>query len=347
VQLASFFSGAGGLDKGFSLGGFSTVWANEFSRGIAQTFVANHPSVQLRTASIVEIDASEVPSVDGIIGGPPCQSWSAAGAKRGISDPRGQLFLRYIELIGQVKPKFFVAENVEGILHARNREALRRILDAFTERHYNVSYGVLNASDYGVAQDRKRVFFVGFRTDLGAHFNPPQRNPSRVLLRQALAGLNPAEAVPIKTRAELEKLTDLGNNHQYYAGDHFSPIFMSRNRVRGFDETSFTIQASASHAPIHPQAPKMIKIGKDSFAFVESHLEKYRRLSVRECARIQGFPDDYEFRYTSINTAYKMIGNAVPVPLAAAIARQIRQDLPVQVSEATISRFVRGTVVSF
>ena len=107
----------------------------------------------------------------------------------------------------------------------------------------------------------------------------------------------------------------------------FSSMYMSRNRVRSWKEQSFTIQAGGRHAPIHPQANKMIKVDKDKRIFDPESPKPYRRLSVRECARIQTFPDDFIFKYKKINDGYKMIGNAVPVKLAEAIALQIKKYL--------------------
>ena len=115
-------------------------------------------------------------------------------------------------------------------------------------------------------------------------------------------------------------------NHEYFVGD-FSPIFMSRNRVRAWDEPAFTVQASGRQCQLHPQAPKMEKIGKDKQRFVVGKENLYRRMTVREVARIQGFPDDFRFIYDEVNYGYKMIGNAVPVNLAYHIAMQIKQTL--------------------
>ena len=118
-------------------------------------------------------------------------------------------------------------------------------------------------------------------------------------------------------------------NHEYMIGS-FSTIFMSRNRVRSWDEPSFTIQAGGRNAPIHPQAPKMLKVNTDQFKFDEKEGVKnslYRRLSVREIARIQTFPDDFEFIYENLTSAYTMIGNAVPVDFASFIAQKIRKEL--------------------
>ena len=111
-------------------------------------------------------------------------------------------------------------------------------------------------------------------------------------------------------------------NHEYYTAG-FSTIFMSRNRVRNWDEPSFTIQAGGRHAPLHPQAPKMQFVEKDKRAFQKGNEHLYRRLSVRECARIQTFPDDFKFLYNNILDGYKMVGNAVPINLAHQIAKQI------------------------
>ncbi len=115
-------------------------------------------------------------------------------------------------------------------------------------------------------------------------------------------------------------------NHEYMTGG-FSTIYMSRNRVRSWDEPSFTIQAGARHAPLHPQAPKMQFIEQNKRVFVKGKEDLYRRLSVRECARIQTFPDDFIFKYKNIADGYKMIGNAVPVNLSYYIAKKIKEDL--------------------
>ena len=116
------------------------------------------------------------------------------------------------------------------------------------------------------------------------------------------------------------------NSNEYFVGA-YSPIFMSRNRVKAWDEQAFTVQASGRQCQLHPQAPKMIKAGKDDCRFVSGKEHLYRRMTNREVARIQGFPDDFQFVYSNTNDAYKMIGNAVPVNLAYEIACSIKQTL--------------------
>lgn len=324
MKIASFFSGAGGLDKGFENAGFEVVYANEYDKSIWKTFSRNFPNTHLDRRSITEVIPSDIPVVDGFVGGPPCQSWSEAGARRGIEDQRGQLFLDYIRLLKAAQPKFFLAENVSGILHDIHRQAFKSILNDFEGAGYDVFYRLLNAKDYEVPEDRKRVIIIGFRKDLGIDFEFPAEIPKFLTLKDAIGDL----PEPTATSDEPIPNRPLGDipNHEYMLGG-FSTIYMSRNRVRAWDEPSFTIQAGARHAPIHPSAPKMEKLDRDSFAFSPGHERSYRRLSVRECARVQTFPDDFVFLYEKVSTGYKMIGNAVPVKFAEHLANSIKSGL--------------------
>ena len=127
MKIASFFSGAGGMDLGFQKAGFDIVWANEFDKTIWETHMRNFPKTTLDKRSITIIESYDVPDIDGIIGGPPCQSWSIAGTRKGIEDKRGQLFFDFIRMLEEIQPKFFVAENVSGMLTKKNEVALERI----------------------------------------------------------------------------------------------------------------------------------------------------------------------------------------------------------------------------
>lgn len=328
MKIISLFSGAGGLDLGFVRAGFDIAMANEFDKTIWATYEKNHRAPLIK-GDIRDIKESDFPDkVDGIIGGPPCQSWSEAGALRGIDDDRGKLFFDYIRILRDKQPKFFLAENVSGMLSNRHSEAVQNIVSRFEECGYDVTIDLVNAADYGVPQDRKRVFYIGFRKDLNVKFKFPE--PTTPLAEQkktmsdAIGDLVDS-AVPAlpknKTNGKLEI-----PNHEYFTGA-YSTIFMSRNRVRAWDQQAFTVQASGRQCQLHPQAPEMILVEKNKRIFVPGKEELYRRLTVRECARIQGFPDDFEFIYTDVNTGYKMIGNAVPVDLAYIIAKSIKQHL--------------------
>jgi len=329
MNVISLFSGCGGLDLGFERAGFRVPVANEFDPTIYETFKVNHPNTHLIEGDIRHVTKNDIApfidgEVDGIIGGPPCQSWSEAGALRGIEDARGQLFFDYIRILQDFKPKFFLAENVSGMLANRHDAAVQNILMLFEEAGYDVTLTLVNAKDYGVAEERKRVFYIGFRKDLNIDFVFPkgstEEDDKKITLRDVIWDLQ-YTAVP--AAAKNKHNPEAINNNEYFTGA-FSPIFMSRNRVKGWDEQAFTVQASGRQCQLHPQAPKMQKYGKNDCRFVAGSEHLYRRMTIREIARIQGFPDDFRFIYTDTNNAYKMIGNAVPVNLAYEIAVAIK-----------------------
>ncbi|MBQ3182772.1 MAG: HaeIII family restriction endonuclease [Clostridia bacterium] len=328
MKIISLFSGCGGLDLGFEKAGFNIVIANEYDKSIYETYKINHPNTKLIEGDIRNINEEDFPDeIDGIIGGPPCQSWSEAGALKGMNDGRGQLFYEYVRILEAKKPKFFLAENVSGMLADRHSKVVKNIISVFEEIGYNVTVTLVNAKDYGVAQERKRVFYIGFRKDLDVKFEFPKGSTvddkSKITLRDIIWDLQHT-AVPT---AEKNKHNIAAvNNNEYFTGS-YSPIFMSRNRVKAWDEQAFTVQASGRQCQLHPQAPKMVKYGHNDCRFVNGKEHLYRRMTIREVARVQGFPDDFQFVYTDANDAYKMIGNAVPVNLAYEIAISIKKIL--------------------
>ena len=385
-KLISLFSGCGGLDLGFEMAGFEIPIANEFDNTIYETFKINHPKTRLIEGDIRKIDCAvfdKLGEIEGIIGGPPCQSWSEAGSLRGINDERGKLFFEYIRILKAIKPKFFLAENVSGMLSNRHNEAVNNIISMFDDAGYDVTVNLVNAKNYGVAQERKRVFYIGFRKDLNIKFIFPKGSTlddaKKITLRDVIWDLKDT-AVPsieknyhnskainnneyftgayspifmsrnrVKGWDDAKKITlrdviwDLKdtavpsieknyhnskaiNNNEYFTGA-YSPIFMSRNRVKGWDEQAFTVQASGRQCQLHPQAPKMIKVAANVCRFVKDKEKLYRRMTIREVARVQGFPDDFKFVYNNVNDAYKMIGNAVPVNLAYEVALSIKEQL--------------------
>jgi DNA (cytosine-5)-methyltransferase 1 len=336
MKIVSLFSGAGGLDLGFHQAGFKTIFANEFDKTIWETFELNFPKTKLDKRSIVDLPSNDVPDSIGIIGGPPCQSWSEAGSGRGINDKRGQLFFEYIRILKEKEPLFFLAENVSGILLPRHKEAFEEILRKFRALQYNVTYFLLDANDFGVPQNRKRVIIIGYHKNIGKTFSPPKHITPKPNLKDAIWDLRMAKPAKDKNYAnEEEKLS--APNHEYMNGG-FSTIYMSRNRVRSWNEPSFTIQAGGRHAPIHPKAPKMKFIEQNKRIFVPGKESLYRRLTVRECARIQTFPDDFIFKYSNIADGYKMIGNAVPVEFAKQLANVIYKDLSMHLKPMHMAR---------
>jgi len=334
IKVTSLFSGCGGLDLGFTNAGFSIVFANDNDLDITETYEKNH-NMRIDIRPIEEIPSNDILDSIGIIGGPPCQSWSLAGMMRGVKDKRGQLFYEYIRILRDKKPLFFVAENVPGIISKTHLPEFKKIISNFESYGYQVNYKLLDAKDYGVPQDRKRVFIVGYRKDLGIRFHFPIATHSEqtnqlfgeklkkwLTLKDAIGDLPEAKSAKEKNHANDNLEIP---NHEYMIGE-FSSHYMSRNRRRDWAEPSFTIQAGGRHAPLHPNSSEMRIVAKDKCEFV-GEKPFFRRLSVRECARIQTFPDDFIFHYKNVADGYKMVGNAVPVKLAEVIAVAILNDL--------------------
>lgn len=341
MKVASFFAGCGGLDLGFKQAGYEVIWANEFDKTIHQTYQFNHPETYLCKSDIRDLDKDDIPDCDGFIGGPPCQSWSVGGKQLGLDDERGQLFFDYIRLIKEKRPKFFLIENVQGIILNKHFSTFLLLLSILEEAGYTVNYSLLNAADYRIPQDRHRVFIVGFLKELNCIFNFPKPfEEPHITLRHAIGDIieNPCPCLNESVAQEYKNLF----NHDIYVGP-WDAKFMARNRVRAWDETSFTIQAQAKNCPLHPQAPKMEYVSQNQRIFSHEKRHLYRRLSVRECARIQTFPDKFRFFYDNVKDGYKMVGNAVPPRLAKILALSIKEALaPVEIGNNKTANILVG-----
>ena len=212
------------------------------------------------------------------------------------------------------------------MLAKRHSNAVSGFMQMFDEVGYDVNLKMLNANDFDTPEDRDRVFYIGFRKDLNIHdFEYPAPLEHKPTLREYIWDLQDT-AIPALERNKTNGDACKVPNNEYFIGA-YSPIFMSRNRVRSWDEPGFTVQASGRQCQLHPQAPKMVKIEKNLQKFVEGKEHLYRRMTVREVARVQSFPDDFKFIYDDVNYGYKMIGNAVPVNLAYHVAMQIKKTL--------------------
>ena len=324
MKLVSFFSGCGGLDLGFERAGFDVIWANEYDPSIHETYRFNHQDTILCGKDIRKVDVSEIPDCDGFIGGPPCQSWSTGGSMRGLNDSRGKVFIDYIRLIKGKRPKFFVIENVAGIISDHHFVTFHGFISILSEAGYKVQYSMINTSHYGISQERHRVIVVGIRNDLNCDFVFPFPNEKlKLSMKNAIGDITVAPRPYLKGDTVKTELTGLPNN-DYYAAP-FDGYYFERNRHRDWNEVSYTIVASANVIPLHPDSPKMICNNKKGWHFIEGKEDKYRRLSVRECARLQSFPDDFIFFYKDIRDGYKMVGNAVPPKLGYGIAVALKE----------------------
>ncbi len=296
--LVSLFCGAGGLDMGFENKGFHTIWANDNNKFACDTHRL-WSKTNVVNSDIGKIDFSQIPHSDVIAGGFPCQGFSLAGPRK-LDDTRNTLYRHFVRLVEMRTPKFFVAENVKGILTLGNGQIIQAIIQDFSNKGYKVTVTLVNASDYGVPQDRKRVIIVGVRNDLAVNFVFPKPLPVKFCLRDVLSGLPSPKPKDI-------------------CDAPYSSRYMSRNRKRSWEDISFTIPAMAKQVALHPSSPDMVKVNTDCFIFGKG---KSRRLSYQEAAAIQTFPIDMEF-CGNLTSKYLQIGNAVPVKLAEVVASEI------------------------
>lgn len=303
MRVISLFSGAGGLDLGFHNAGFDVIWANDIDRDACDTHSTWSKSLIVND-DIKNINTELIPSTDIIIGGFPCQGFSLAGPRK-VDDSRNLLYRFYVETINKKKPIAFVAENVKGILTLGNGEVIKKIKTDFETAGlgYHVTIHTLNASDFGVPQDRQRVFIIGV---------------SKTLTYDQEFSID-TNLIEHKKLADILHI-DSNYNEKDLCTAPFSSRFMSRNRKRNWDSFSYTIPAMAKQVTLHPSSPDMIKVNKDCWIFGEGNT---RRFTWREAAQIQTFPSELVFQ-GDLTSKYKQIGNAVPVKLAEKIAIMLK-----------------------
>lgn len=301
MRIVSLFSGAGGLDLGFIKAGHNIIWANDLYDDAVETYRYNigHHIVK---GDIAKIDSSDIPDCDMVIGGFPCQGFSVANFKRNTGDSRNSLYRQLLRVITEKKPKYFLAENVKGILSLDKGVVFSIILKDFFEAGYNVSYKVLNSADYGVPQKRERVIIVGIRKDIPYLFEFPQKTHSETGEGNTLKWISVADALSVFPDPDTPN--DIPN-HTY------SKYKLNFNGYIG-------------HRPLNPDkpAPTVTARGDNKGGVVIlPHPNGLRRMTCRELATIQSFPADFIFRGNN-SSIYRQIGNAVPVGMAYRIALQ-------------------------
>lgn len=343
LHVVSLFSGCGGLDLGFELAGlvaslgseevlnkvyqsksnykrlehlnvFQTIYSNDLFKESARSYKLNFENEDTVQDSRDIRKVKYFPYADVILGGFPCPGFSAAGPRL-IDDERNFLYIHFIRAIVQARPKIFVAENVKGLLTLGKGEVAKQIIEDFASAGYKIQYKLVNARDYGIPQVRERVFIVGVREDIKFSYEFPMSTHG-------------PEKHPYMTLKEA--ISDLPEwPEDVYEGD-FSSIYLSRNRKKTWEDQAFTVQASGRQAQLWPGGEPMQKLGKDQWSLIGN---KNRRLSVRESARVQTFPDWWAFddgssfskssKNNHLDKQYKQIGNAVPVLLARTVLQPI------------------------
>lgn len=331
---------------GLKSAGYNLVWANDFEKPPCLAY-SHNIGPHIVHADITTIDPADIPDVDVIAGGPPCQDYSVAGAGDGEEGERGKLVWTYLDIIKQKQPKAFVFENVKGLLTKKHRPTFDALLAQFDEIGYAVTWHLINAWDYGVAQKRERVFIVGVRKDLGFTFEFPEPSAEDYrtqVLRDVIGDLpepNTGVNAHIQTQATTVKRTEGVYNQRAYKADwdtpaktvctnrldhaeihpgvdnHADSLFnnvgksgFADYRQREWDDASYTVDTKFRCNYIHPQ-------------------KKPRRFTVRECLRIQSVPDTYVLPDTiSLSAQYRIVGNGVAsrvsYVLGVALAEQLK-----------------------
>ncbi len=302
MKIVSLFSGAGGLDLGLLQAGNEVIWANDIDKDAVATYSKNIGS-HIILADIKDIDIKDVPFSDAIVGGFPCQGFSQANLLRTADDERNQLYKFFLNVVNVKKPKYFIAENVRGILSMGNGNAITQIKSDFEDSGYAVTVTLVNMADYGIPQTRQRVFIVGRHNELGdsALFRFPKKTngknglPSPWVSIKAAIGHYPDPAVPNKC---------LNHMHSAYKVEYRN---FTGHRATDPDKPSPTILARGN--------------GKGGVCAIP-HYNGKRRLTIRESAAIQTFPDGFEF-VGQMNSCYRQIGNAVPVRFAKLLGHEL------------------------
>ena len=302
LNIVSLFSGCGGLDLGFIKAGHKIIWANDIDSDAVATYKLNIGD-HIILDDIRNIKSEEIPDCDMVIGGFPCQGFSIANLRRTIDDERNKLYLEFYRVIRDKQPRYFVAENVKGILSLGRGKVIELILDDFKKAGYNVKYKLLNCADYGVPQIRQRVIFIGVRIDQDNKIDFPQPTHNENGENGLQYWVSMGEA--LKHIPEPDENPNIPN-HVY-------------SRYKVFSNKNFT-----GHRLVDPNKPSPTILARGNGGggvVVIHHPNNHRRLTVREAATIQTFPMDFVF-IGSKTSCYRQIGNAVPPLFAEKIAKE-------------------------
>lgn len=302
MNVISLFAGIGGLDSGFIQNGFDVIWANDFDKYAVQTYKANYKN-PIILGDLNQIKLESIPNADVIIGGFPCQPFSMMGEMKGFEDTRGTLFFRIVEIIkNQIsrgnKPKALVLENVRNLKLHDNRNTFKVIKKTLEDLGYTVYDKILNSADYGIPQTRNRTFIVCFSNNK-TQFNYPEKKVLDLTLQDLLEH-------------------DVAD--KYYLSDKILPTILSNGTggYKGKSEIDLKIAR-----PLCATMAKMHRACQDNYVTQNG---KVRRLTPRECARLQGFSDDFVIP-VSDTQAYKQFGNAVTVNVSNAVASMVKNAL--------------------
>lgn len=340
-NVIDLFCGAGGLSYGFQLAGFNVLLGIDNDEKAIETFKLNHNNSQAICGDITQINYDDIKAlignrtIDVIVGGPPCQGMSLSGFRK-FDDPRNKLYLSYIRLVKEIQPKVFVIENVPGLVSLFNGKIKDSIIEKFTQMGYSIRYKILCASDYGVPQNRKRVIFIGTKLDIN-HFAYPAIETQKISCSMALSDL--PELVDTLGQEEQDYKTTPQNEYQRLMRLHSDKVYnhIAANHSERVRKIIAMVPAGGNYKdlpeeyrhtrnfhvawtrfPEDKPAPTIDTGHRHHFHY------KYNRVpTVRECARIQSFPDDFIFLGNKTQQ-FRQVGNAVPPIMAKKIAVQVK-----------------------
>lgn len=302
----SLFTGCGGSDAGLTRAGFDVLMANDILPYAKEVYLQNLDPTDYIVKSVSEI--RHFPNVDLLSGCYPCQGFSQGGA-RVMECNLNYLYRDFDRALRKIRPKAFIVENVPGMRRSDNEKLLNNQMVRFRMAGYRVKIDILNARDFGVAQNRRRIFIVGIRSDIDTeyHFPKPMHGPGAnrpyVTVREAIGDM---------------ELWPEGE----YNDQEFHWYYMSRNRRVDWDETAKTMVSNMRHMTLHPVSPQMEKVGPDKWRFISD--APARRFSYNESARLQGFSNKWILPDSvGMSMKYKVVGNAVPPPLFQAVAEAL------------------------
>lgn len=324
------FAGAGGLALGLEMAGFTHIGLVEFDKSAANTLKLNRPNWNVLCEDIEKVALRDLEKEFGInkfeldllSGGAPCQSFSYAGKRLGLEDTRGTMFYHYATFLKKLQPKMFLFENVRGLLTHDKGKTFKTIYDIFEEQGYQVNYSVLNALDYGVAQKRERLILVGIRKDLSKNINFefPKKHKKQLVLRDILKDVPESECAKYSMeKQEIFKLVPPGG-YWKDIDSNIAKVYMKKCWFMGGGRTGILRRLSLDEPCLTVLTTPQMKQTE------RCHPIEVRPFSIRENARIQSFPDDWEFTGT-VASKYKQIGNAVPCNLAKDIGLSIKKAL--------------------
>ena len=338
-KVVDLFCGAGGLTLGFEKQNFESVLAIDMWSNAIDTFNNNREKKVGKVKDISEVDEEFIKQyvkehVSGVIGGPPCQGFSLAG-RRSEDDERNKLYQEYFKTLSIIKPDFFVIENVTGILSMKNGEVKEDIIKRAKKIGYNVYLNKLVASDYGVPQNRVRVFFVGIKKELDkGNFEFPKKFSYKVTCEEAISDLPSLDNNEDNTKYKflpnseyqkyMRKNSNMVYNHeQTFHTDETRKLISMVPEGGGIKDLPESVRGDRKYSSLLRRMNSKAQSNTiDTGHRTYFHYKENRILSVREAARIQSFPDDYIFSGSKVNQ-YKQVGNAVPPLLAEQVAKSI------------------------